>query len=69
MKGDTVVQNSIGTMEVKEDAQYLGVRLNKMYELVHSKDFTAHLQIGKRILISTEALDAWMKENAEKPID
>ena len=52
------------TMSVKESAKYLGIGISKMYELVHSKDFNAALRIGKRIVISVEALDAWLKDNA-----
>ena len=62
------MNNVVGTMKVKEAAHYLGIGVNKMYNLAHSEDFTAALRIGKRILISTEALDAWLKENAGKPI-
>lgn len=57
------------TMGVKEAAKYLGIGINKMYELVHSQDFTAALRIGKRILISREALDEWIKRKAEQPIN
>lgn len=56
------------TMKIKEAANYLGIGVNKMYELARSQDFTAALRIGKRILIYREALDAWLKENAGKPI-
>ena len=57
------------TMTVKEAAKYLHIGVNKMYELVHSQDFTASLRIGKRILISREALDKWIKHKAEQPIN
>lgn len=52
-----------GTMSVKEAANYLGIGISKMYELVHSKDFSAALRIGKRIVISVEALNVWLKNN------
>lgn len=51
------------TMSVKEAANYLGIGISKMYELVHSKDFNAALRIGKRIVISVEALNVWLKNN------
>lgn len=54
-------QTQTATMKIKEAAHYLGIGVNKMYELVHSEDFTASLRIGKRILISREALDEWLK--------
>ncbi len=48
-------------MGIKEAAKYLGIGVNKMYELARSQDFTATLRIGKRMLISREALDEWIK--------
>lgn len=56
------------TMTVKEAARYLNINTNTMYSLVHSADFTAALRIGRRILISREALDEWIKREAAKPI-
>lgn len=60
--------NVSATMKIKEAAHYLGIGVNKMYELAHSEDFTAALRIGKRILISREKLQDWIDENAGKPI-
>lgn len=62
-------QTQTATMKIKEAAHYLGIGVNKMYELAHSEDFTATLRIGKRILISREALDEWIKRKAEQPIN
>lgn len=62
------MDNAVGTMKIKEAAHYLGIGVNKMYELAHSEDFTAALRIGKRILISREKLQDWIDENAGKPI-
>lgn len=62
------MQNEPVTMNIREAANYLGIGVNKMYELAHSEDFTAALRIGKRILISREKLQDWIDENAGKPI-
>lgn len=57
------------TMTVREAAKYLNVNSNSMYGLVHQPDFTAALRIGRRILISREALVEWVRNEASKPID
>lgn len=57
------------TMTVKEAAKYLNVNSNSMYALVHRPDFTAALRLGRRILISREALDEWLRQEVKKPID
>lgn len=57
------------TMTVKEAAKYLNINSNSMYELVHRPDFTAALRLGRRILVSREALDEWLRREVEKPID
>ena len=57
------MENTAHTMSVKQAARYLGIGVSKMYELTHSDGFSAALRIGKRILISTEALDEWLREN------
>lgn len=67
-KGGNIVHKYNATMSVKCAAEYLGIGLSKMYELVHSPNFTAALRIGRRIVISTEALETWVKDNAQKPI-
>lgn len=56
-------------MGVKEAAKYFDIGVNKMYELVYSQDFTATLRIGKRILISREALDEWISRKVEQYAD
>lgn len=61
-------QRECATMGVKEAAKYLGIGVNKMYELARSQDFTATLRIGKRLLISREALDEWIKYKASEHI-
>lgn len=57
------------TMTVKEAAKYLNINSNAMYALVRDVNFTASLKIGRRILISREALDEWIRREAAKPID
>ena len=61
-------QRECATMTVKEAAKYLNINSNTMYALVRDINFTASLRIGRRILISREALDEWIKREAEKPI-
>lgn len=54
-----------GTMEVKEMQTYVGVGRRKAYELANSKGFPS-FRIGRKILISREGLERWMKEQEVK---
>ncbi len=54
-----------GVMDVREMQLYLSIGRKKAYELVNSKGFPA-FRIGKKILVSKEGLDKWMKEQEER---
>ena len=61
------MQNSKGTLSVKELAAYLNIGMNAAYELVWRPDFPA-LRIAKRIVIPMDLLSEWLRLNAKKPI-
>ena len=53
------------TFTVKELQAALGVGRSTAYELVNSNGFPA-FRIGKKILISAEGLDEWIKKGGNK---
>ncbi|WP_073083339.1 helix-turn-helix domain-containing protein [Sporobacter termitidis] len=52
------------TYTVDEAAEILGLSRPVMYSLCHSPDCKFSIRIGKRILISKVALEAWLSEQA-----
>ena len=48
-------------MPVRELEIYLGIGRKKAYELVNSKGFPS-FRIGRKVLISRDGLERWMKE-------
>ena len=64
-----IVQNP-STMSVKSMAHYLNIGVSKAYELSHRPDFPAALRpTARRIVISVDALNEWIRHEAEKPLD
>lgn len=52
------------TCTVDEGAALLGISRPVMYELCHREDCAFTLRIGRRILISRIALEAWIAEQS-----
>ncbi len=53
------------TLTVKELQTVLGVGRSTAYELCNSKGFPS-FRIGKKILVSVERLNEWMKNGGER---
>lgn len=49
-----------------EFAEVFGIGLSGAYKLVNSKGFYPAFRIGKRILISADALERWVSEQTTK---
>lgn len=47
------------TLTVAETAEYIGIGLNKVYQLVNDKTIPS-IRIGKRFIIPKIALDEWL---------
>ena len=60
--------NNIGTLNVKQLAEYLGIGTNVAYQLVHRNDFPS-IRIGKRIIIPKSQLEEWLKTNVDKKLE
>jgi len=56
------------TLTAKEAATYLGVSIDKIYQMVREKESIPHFRIGSRILLKKEALDQWIDEMIEESI-
>ena len=56
------------TLTVNELIEVLGIARCTAYELVNSKGFPS-FRIGRKVLISREGLDKWMKEQEGKRND
>lgn len=56
------------TLSVREAAEILGFGINKTYELIQQKEFTAFpvLKSGNRYLIPYHALINWMNQQAKQ---
>ncbi|MEG2013832.1 MAG: helix-turn-helix domain-containing protein [Anaerovoracaceae bacterium] len=50
-----------------ETAEYLGMSLNRIYDLCKTKDFPV-MKIGRRKYIPKEKLDEWINENVGKTV-
>lgn len=53
------------TFTVDEMGDLMGISRPKAYELANRKDFPS-IHIGRRILISRVALEAWLQEQTQK---
>lgn len=52
-----------------EAAAYIGISINSLQNLIHSKDFPALVRIGQgrgRVFVNRERLDEWIDENTGK---
>lgn len=52
------------TLSVPEAAEVVGISAARMYQLVKTEGFPT-IRIGKRILVSSKGLDAWLEKQAE----
>lgn len=53
-----------GTLTVEEVAKYIGIGMNKAYDLVKLQGFPV-IRIGRRFIIPKSALDEWLLKNAK----
>jgi len=53
-----------GTMTVYEMGEFVGIGRKKSYELANSEGFPS-FRVGRKILISREGLERWLKEQQE----
>lgn len=53
------------TMTVQEAADALGISRNTAYELVHQGQIPS-VRLGRRLLVPTKALHAWLEGQAER---
>ncbi len=49
------------TMTVSEFAKYLGIGLNKAYEIINSGEIP-HLKIGRKFKIPKKGIDEWIEK-------
>lgn len=54
------------TMTVKETASYIGLHTDTIYDLVRENQIP-HIRLGRKILFTKEALDAWIIEQVNSP--
>lgn len=60
-------QTRNATLSVQETAEELGICAKTVYELVHTKGFPA-FRVGRRIRISREGLQEWIREQATEAL-
>ena len=62
-----IIRDQKLTLSVPEAAKRLGISDTSMRQLARTEGFPA-FNIGRRILISTKGLEAWVNEQAKKGI-
>ncbi len=53
------------TMTVRQMAKYLGIGVNKAYEIVHNGTIPS-IKIGRQIKVPKKSLDSWIETASSK---
>ncbi|MBT2680021.1 helix-turn-helix domain-containing protein [Bacillus sp. ISL-35] len=56
------------TLTAQEVAQYIGVHLDTIYNMVREKQIP-HVRVRRRIIFSKETINAWMRDQEQKSIE
>jgi excisionase family DNA binding protein len=56
------------TLTAQEAAQYIGVHLDTIYNMVREKQIP-HVRVRRRIIFSKETINAWMRDQEQRSIE
>ena len=59
---------SSGFMNIKENSEYLGIKVNTLYSMVEQKSIP-HYRIGRQIRFKKSDIDQWMEGQREEVVD
>ena len=54
-------KSEVGAFNVSQAARYIGVSKPTLLKLIHRESEIPHKRVGKRVIISKAALDAWLE--------